>query len=75
MPAGIKKKKKNRPPVDENKIYSIGFAANFERFVKSFLTKKWGIFIKKESTSLDFTGLKIPRDYNKELEDKKYEEL
>jgi len=39
------------------------------------LTKKWGIFIKKESTSLDFTGLKIPRDYNKELEDKKYEEL
>lgn len=25
--------------------------------------KKWGILIKKESKSLDFTGLKIPRDY------------
>ena len=47
----------------ENKIYSIGFAANFGRFVKRFLTKKWGILIKKESKSLDFTGLKIPRDY------------
>ena len=29
-----------------------------------FLTKKWGILIKKESKSLDFTGLEIPRDYN-----------
>ena len=47
----------------ENKIYSIGFAANFGRFVKRFLPKKWGILIKKESKSLDFTGLKIPRDY------------
>ena len=28
-----------------------------------FLTKKWGILIKKESESLIFTGLKIPRDY------------
>ena len=28
------------------------------------LTKKWGILIKKESKSLDFTGLEIPRDYN-----------
>jgi len=27
------------------------------------LTKKWGILIKKESKSLEFTGLKIPRDY------------
>jgi hypothetical protein len=28
-----------------------------------FLTKKWGILIKKESESLDFTGLEIPREY------------
>ena len=28
-----------------------------------FLAKKWGILIKKESESLIFTGLKIPRDY------------
>ena len=28
-----------------------------------FLTKKVGDFNKKESESLDFTGLKIPRDY------------
>ena len=27
------------------------------------MTKKWGILIKKESKSLEFTGLKIPRDY------------
>lgn len=33
-----------------------------------FLAKKWGILIKKESESLIFTDLKIPRDYkyNKE---------
>ena len=37
-----------------------------------FLTKKVGDFNKKESESLDFTGLKIPRDYRleKELKDK-----
>ena len=29
-----------------------------------FLAKKWGILIKKESESLIFTGLEIPRDYN-----------
>ena len=28
-----------------------------------FLAKKWGILIKKESESLVFTGLEIPRDY------------
>ena len=33
------------------------------RFVKTFWAKKWGILIKKESASLDFTELKIPRDY------------
>jgi hypothetical protein len=27
------------------------------------LTKKWGILIKKESESIIFTGLEIPRDY------------
>lgn len=27
------------------------------------MAKKWGILIKKESESLIFTGLKIPRDY------------
>ena len=32
------------------------------------MTKKWGILIKKESTSLDFTGLKIPRDYERNKE-------
>jgi len=29
-----------------------------------FLAKKVGDFNKKESESLDFTGLKIPRDHN-----------
>ena len=29
-----------------------------------FLEKKWGILIKKESESLIFTGLEIPRDYD-----------
>ena len=29
-----------------------------------FLAKKWGILIKKESESLVFTGLEIPRDYH-----------
>jgi len=28
-----------------------------------FWQKKWGILIKRESESLDFTGLEIPRDY------------
>ena len=32
------------------------------------MTKKWGILIKKESKSLEFTGLKIPRDYQDLLE-------
>ena len=31
--------------------------------MSSVLAKKWGILIKKESESLIFTGLKIPRDY------------
>ena len=36
-----------------------------------FSAKKWGILIKKESESLEFTGLEIPRDYllSKEDED------
>ena len=34
-----------------------------------FLIKKWGILIKKESESLIFIGLKIPRDYSYALED------
>jgi hypothetical protein len=34
-----------------------------------FLAKKWGILIKKESESLIFTGLKIPRDYLIEKEE------
>ena len=33
------------------------------------LAKKWGILIKKESESLVFTGLEIPRDYNKVREE------
>ena len=32
------------------------------------MAKKWGILIKKESESLIFTGLKIPRDYEREKE-------
>lgn len=36
--------------------------AFFEGYLKRF-GKKWGILIKRESESLDFTGLKIPRDY------------
>ena len=35
-----------------------------------FLAKKWGILIKKESESLIFTGLEIPRDYEEEKEGK-----
>ena len=31
--------------------------------LSSFLDKKVGDFNKKESETLDFTGLKIPRDY------------
>ena len=38
-----------------------------------FLTKKVGDFNKKESESLDFTGLKIPRDYEKRWEECKKE--
>ena len=34
-----------------------------------FLIKKWGILIKKESESLIFIGLKIPRDYFKKWEE------
>ncbi len=33
------------------------------------MKKKWGILIKKESESLIFTGLKIPRDYYINMED------
>ena len=29
--------------------------------------KKWGILIKRESESLDFTGLEIPRDFGGEF--------
>ena len=36
-----------------------------------FLTKKVGDFNKKESESLDFTGLKIPRDYMDTVEESK----
>ncbi|RHO13989.1 endoribonuclease L-PSP [Ruminococcus sp. AM18-15] len=35
----------------------------FRWICQVFLTKKRGILIKKESKSLIFTGLKIPRDY------------
>jgi len=31
--------------------------------LSSVLAKKWGILIKKESESLVFTDLEIPRDY------------
>lgn len=31
--------------------------------------KKWGILIKKESESLIYTGLKIPRDYGGVMEE------
>ena len=37
--------------------------------LSSVLTKKWGILIKEESESLDFTDLKIPRDYEYALEE------
>lgn len=33
------------------------------------MAKKWGILVKKESGSLAFTDLEIPRDYKKEMED------
>mgnify|MGYP005969163097 CR=1 FL=1 len=35
----------------------------FEAVYQVFFDKKWGILIKRESESLDFTGLEIPRDY------------
>ena len=35
-----------------------------------FLIKKWGILIKKESESLIFIGLKIPRDYKKTMDER-----
>ncbi|OUP64554.1 hypothetical protein B5F13_07430, partial [Drancourtella sp. An177] len=59
--------------VERNKIYSIGFAANFGRFVKCFWQKKWGILIKKESKPLINQGIKIPRDYKFKTEVKKWE--
>ena len=35
----------------------------FSMDLSSVFGKKWGILIKKESESLIFTGLEIPRDY------------
>jgi hypothetical protein len=35
----------------------------FEAVDQVFFDKKWGILIKKESGSLVFTGLKIPRNH------------
>ena len=35
----------------------------FEAVYQVFFDKKWGILIKMESKTLDFTGMKIPRDY------------
>ncbi|MSS62377.1 endoribonuclease L-PSP [Lachnospiraceae bacterium WCA-693-APC-MOT-I] len=35
----------------------------FRWICQVFWQKKWGILIEKESESLIFTGLKIPRDY------------
>ena len=35
----------------------------FRWICQVILSKKWGILIKEESESLDFIGLKIPRDY------------
>lgn len=37
--------------------------------LSSVFGKKWRILIKKEFESLIFTGLKIPRDYNREMEE------
>jgi len=37
--------------------------------LSSVFGKKWGILIKKESESLEFTGLEIPRDYSKVREE------
>lgn len=39
------------------------------------LAKKWGILKKKESESLIFTGLEIPRDYYKIKEEKQMDEM
>lgn len=36
-----------------------------------FGKKKWGILIKKESESLEITGLEIPRDYYYDKEELK----
>ena len=35
--------------------------------------KKWGILIKKESESLVFNGLEIPRDYKIDMGGKKHD--
>ncbi|RGM11595.1 endoribonuclease L-PSP [Mediterraneibacter gnavus] len=42
----------------------------FRWICQVFLAKKWGILIKKESESLIFTGLEIPRDYITQKEEK-----
>lgn len=41
----------------------------FEAVYQVFFDKKWGILIKMESKTLDFTGMKIPRDYLSAVED------
>ena len=51
--------------------YKLGREApHFSMDLSSVFDKKWGILIKKESESLIFTGLKIPRDYYIKLVEK-----
>ena len=44
-------------------------APHFSMDLSSVFGKKVGDFNKQESESLDFTGLKIPRDHHKEKEE------
>lgn len=50
---------------DKENMKRVKFRENIARNINlsSVLTKKVGDFNKKESESLEFTGLEIPRDY------------
>ena len=61
----------NKKIASNRKIYLINKGAKrriFRWICQVFLIKKWGILIKKESESLIFGDLKIPRDYVKKTE-------
>ena len=56
------------PPIENMLLIKGAKRRIFRLICQEILAKKWGILIKKESGNLDFTGLKIPRDYYKKRE-------